>query len=126
MTPSKATYIIEFNGKASFIEMPKGAPSEYWAEVQRKFATENGCSPSERFPYADLWRCTSHDRHKGVPYSWELSGSSGASFMVFAADCFPSEDIQECIDYIRRERDCVNLEKKELQLVSFELPPLQL
>lgn len=125
MILQQATHIIEFKGKAAFIKMPKGAPSEYWSEVQRKFATENGCSPNEKFPFADLWNFFPHDIHKGVPYSWELSGSRGANFTVFAADCFPPENIQECIDYIRRERDCVNKKKLELQLVSFELPPLQ-
>lgn len=115
-------YLLEYNGRAAFVEMLRGDSSEYYGTVQNAFRDICG-GQQDRFAYVSMTRMDDIETANGVPFTWELAGSQGAAFELLALPGITPQQIADAKSALRRSRDVVRTSVRHVkELVAFEQP----
>ena len=95
-------YLIHNDKVGQWVEVPAGASSDHYGELQTAFEAKHG-------QYAEMVRFASWEKAGNVFYSESLAGPEGASFRLYQLPGITNAEIAEAKKQLRRERDVVRL-----------------
>jgi hypothetical protein len=97
------TYLLIAGGKAAEVSIPKGAPSAYYGQVEKAFWAAANTKEFIR------WVRLPAEQAAGIPFTWELAGSAGATFNLIALPDTTKEQIDAAKAKLRAQRDVVSM-----------------
>lgn len=117
-------HLIHYRDKAAVIDMPQGASSDYYAEVQRKFSLEHGALQRKPWEseFADMQSLYPDDTTpQGMPFAYDLCSSG----MIVGLYIFQGEtpgQVKAAKSWMRNTHDIVKLYAYRFQSVAFQIP----